>query len=580
MKKIILSAFLLFALTLTSCNYIHILSSSSEPASSISSSSQPTTTSIEPTPSVPTTYENLVKHSVFYESAIPTSVKKSKYLVLPVWFKDSASLIKTGESKESILANITTAFSGTTEETGWNSVKTFYETESGGKKEFVFTIADWYDCDVQSRNVAGDQNNNYVAENTENIIYKAINNFFKEYPTENRKDYDSDGDGYLDAVAVIYAIQDYKSDDFNFDSYYGGGSHSNLWAYVYWFQEKSYQNVNYPGPNAYLWASYNFSNVSKKQAPGYPITVDAHAYIHETGHLFGLDDYYDYIGSNKPGGGFSMQDYNVGMHDPYSLISLGWGDITAPTETSTITLKPFTSDRQVILLSNNYQDSIFDEYLLLELYTPDGLNELDSTYAYDGNYPQGPKTPGIRLWHVDARLAYKLGRGYDFDYSDKQITNVIDEHLFYNVLCRNNTFVSGEDADYFSPLAVVWKCRNCGHIYFGGDAPSVCPECGEEDIIDRRTGRVITPAFNRCYDYNYEKYRLLELVRNNDILKVRGREDFEEEDLFTEGSSFDMTTYRKWFVEDGKLNNGENLGWSFTVDAISSESATITVTKL
>ena len=30
---------------------------------------------------------------------------------------------------------------------------------------------------------------------------------------------------------------------------------------------------------------------------------------------------------------------------------------------------------------------------------------------------------------------------------------------------------------YVAPDVVVWKCRNCGHIHIGKEAPQVCPTC-------------------------------------------------------------------------------------------------------
>lgn len=30
---------------------------------------------------------------------------------------------------------------------------------------------------------------------------------------------------------------------------------------------------------------------------------------------------------------------------------------------------------------------------------------------------------------------------------------------------------------FIAPDVVVWKCRNCGHIHIGKDAPAVCPAC-------------------------------------------------------------------------------------------------------
>lgn len=53
----------------------------------------------------------------------------------------------------------------------------------------------------------------------------------------------------------------------------------------------------------------------------------------------------------------------------------------------------------------NEYDSPFDEYLLLELYTPSGINKYHASSLNDlGKI-------GIRLWYVDARLIYS----YDGD---------------------------------------------------------------------------------------------------------------------------------------------------------------------
>lgn len=33
---------------------------------------------------------------------------------------------------------------------------------------------------------------------------------------------------------------------------------------------------------------------------------------------------------------------------------------------------------------------------------------------------------------------------------------------------------------FVAPDVVVWKCRNCGHIHVGKEAPKVCPTCAHE----------------------------------------------------------------------------------------------------
>ena len=33
---------------------------------------------------------------------------------------------------------------------------------------------------------------------------------------------------------------------------------------------------------------------------------------------------------------------------------------------------------------------------------------------------------------------------------------------------------------FIAPDVVVWKCRNCGHIHVGKEAPAICPVCAHE----------------------------------------------------------------------------------------------------
>ena len=117
--------------------------------------------------------------------------------------------------------------------------------------------------------------------------------------------------------------------------------------------------------------------------------VDAHTFIHEMGHVLGLQDYYDYDGIGTAVGGFTMQDNNVGGHDPYSVIAYGWAQPYIPTNTVTLTINDFQSSHDVVLLANHTVNSPFDEYLLVELYTPTGLNKFDTDYRYKYYYPQG-----------------------------------------------------------------------------------------------------------------------------------------------------------------------------------------------
>lgn len=487
------------------------------------------------------TYADFVSNNVYDISATPAD-GDAKILIIPIWFSDSSTYIDTSK-KANVRSDIEKAYFGTNEETGWRSVKTYYEEESQGALTLTGTVSDWY-TESRSSSTFGTETTGH--ENTNSLVKTVADWYFNNNPSENRTDYDKDDDGYLDGVMLIYAAPDYGASNRS-QSRYG-----NLWAYCYWLQKTTYQNKTNPGPNAYFWASYDFmygkevyasrTGMSNKQYLGGDTShanIDAHCFIHEMGHMFGLEDYYDYSKQYSPAGGFSMQDSNVAGHDPFSIFALGWGSAYIPTETTTINLKPLTSSGEMIILtpSWNTYNSAFDEYIIIEYYTADGLNSLDSTYEYQkgSRYPTGSKTAGIRLWHVDARLLY---------------TNQIDsygEPVYSSSKVTTNPLISE------GGVALMMS-----NTYSGGNA---------DDYV--------TPLGNSYADYN-----ILQMIRNNKSATHKNSKNMVASDLFKTGDTFSMSDYASQFKNRGKLNSSKNLNFSFEVNGLTSEFASITVTKL
>lgn len=472
------------------------------------------------------TYEDYNDNN-WYSGSIAPSIGNVKLLVIPIWFSDSSTYIKNSY-KSGVLNDIKTAYIGTTSQTGWHSVKTFYEAESHGKLTLNATVSSWYDCGESSTSFYSDYGGTSA---TVNLVTTATDWYFSVNPSDARSNYDYDKDGYLDGVMLIYASPDtrYLS---------SGDDGGNMWAYCYW--APNYPNISSPEPCAFFWASYNFmygsSSASSKTGTSYyggdtsHCLIDTHTFIHEMGHVFGLDDYYDYSNQYNPAGGFSMQDYNVGSHDPYSVMALGWADPYIPSESTTITLNPFQSSGDLILLTpewNNY-DSPFDEYLLLELYTPTGLNEFDATYSYEGR-SKGPSNAGIRLWHVDARLLYG-------------------------------------DSDNFSAANVTTN-----------------PNTSQGRVYHMMSNTYDEPNYGSPLGSSYYNYNILQLIRNNTFTTYQPTDTLSNASLFGNGSSFNTSTYKNQFVKsDGCLNSGATLGWSFSVAIIgsgASAKANITLTK-
>ena len=449
------------------------------------------------------------------------SLNKTKFLVIPVWFKDSDKYIS---SKDTVRDDMNKAFFGTPSETGWHSVKSFYETESGGRLAIKGTVSDWYQ--VNYRHNEYDYETSLDSNKTVQLVKNATNWYFSNH-SDNRRNYDCDEDGYLDGVILIYGCPDVEA-LIKDDRYVIHGD--NLWAYTSWISEKSNCNKNKPGVNSYLWASYDFmysETTAKKRTAlssysggnSTNALIDTHTYIHETGHIFGLEDYYDYANNQKyqykPAGGFSMQDYNVGGHDPFSCLTLGWADAYIPFEDCEITLTPFQSSHQVIILSPSFNafSSPFDEYLILELYTPTGLNEFDCKYRYKEQYPLGVNQTGIRLWHVDARLV-SVSNKYNYAYSEDYFTVPFKNNDFM----MSNTRYTNQTASYASPL--------------GSD---------------------------------YSNYKLLQLIRNNSEETYKSESFFNESDLYQDGSTFKISDVNKQFVNKNRFNSGKMFDWNFSV---------------
>ena len=475
-------------------------------------------------------------------------------LVIPLWFTDSGDFFKLSGSKTNIRNDIEKSFFGETSDTGWHSVSSFYKTESRDELVLSGKVSEWYEPEISVDDIG--QDSSEKATKTQKVVNDAVNWYFTNHNDEKRTDYDSDGDGYLDGVIVIYAAPDCNS--YGVSEEYS--DYNNLWAYCYWIKSNG-QNPENPNAKTFLWASYDFmyGQTTAYDRTGSPYSkgsttyclLDSHTYIHEMGHVLGLVDYYDYSShAYLASGGFSMQDYNVGGHDPYSVMSLGWASPYIPTESCRIKLGSFqdTGDLIVLTPSWNEYNSPFDEYLVLELFTPTGLNGFDCNHQYVASgsvYPKGTKDIGIRLWHVDARLTYTVDRYYT--YTEDLISDASGgQRSLQNAF--SNTYI-------------------------------------DESVMESH----VTPLAR--IDRKYSYFNLLSLIRNDeDATHIYERSEsnlFNGSSLFKEGDSFSMEKYGKQFAykelyksSDYLLNSGLELGWEFYVESIDNEEAIIRLNRI
>lgn len=489
-------------------------SSSSTSTSAESSSSSSTSTSSEETwdnyyrPSVVDPnfkYQDLQKAGSL--NSIPTPGTDINILVIPIEFTNYTFSTKT-------ITDINTLFTGTATSTNyWESVTSFYTKSSYGNLNLDFTVAPKYVTGYTPQQAAN-LNTSSTQYFSTNLLRNAVSNYKSTNGNASTQQFDSDSDGYIDAVWMVYSCPNYSN------SATIENISTDFWAYVFWDYTQA-SSVSSPNSNAYGWASYDFMYEG-----GGTSKVDGHTYIHETGHLLGLDDYYNYDenSSYKPTGGIDMMDYNVTDHNVWSKMALGWLKPYVVTGNAEITINPAESSGDAILIADDWNGTSFDEFLMLELYTPTGLNKLDSDTAYTGSYPRGYTQAGVRLYHIDSRLG-------EYNYS-------------------------GNFLNYGHPTGSELY-NNSTSRYYG-------------------VANSNTPSYSANSDY-----RLIHMIQ------ARGTNTFDtgstgvNADLFTTGKSFSMAANGSQFFENGSLlNNGNALGYTIQFVSVSSTSATIRITKI
>lgn len=368
-----------FQLQLTNANQISITHLGDEPVV--------TTNPIDPYYPKPEDMKFLQDELDKYLTSGITPIGEANVLIIPINFTDYTI------SNED-LARLEIAFFGTSEETGWESVKSYYAKSSYGKFNFNGRILEPFQTNRASTYYAKKYNSGIDADYE---IIKAVLEYYDD--TIDYSEYDNNNDGYIDGLYFIYATPSWYGDNT------GSVNDSDLWwAYVYQYYTDEIETYDGVEANYYLWAGIDFIDEAFID-DGYSdvnINVNAVTYIHETGHMLGLYDYYDYKEGKGPEGGLGgadMMDYNVGDHNSFSKIMLNWvTPLVVSGKSTTVTLASFTESGDVVLVSPNWHNTYFDEYFLIEFYTPTFLNE--AQVGQNGLY----SIYGIRILHVNATI--------------------------------------------------------------------------------------------------------------------------------------------------------------------------------
>jgi M6 family metalloprotease-like protein len=472
--------------------------STSVPASSSSSSSSSSSASLY------SQFSSLVNvHDLGLSSNthyLP-STGKQKLLVIPIEIKGYESW-----ATSALKTSIQKAFFGDKSETGWESLASFYSASSYGQLSLSGTVSDFYDCGLTTSQIQGSTTNSINDAGVTKVIDGAIS-WYKSSTGSDLTEFDNDEDGNIDGVWFLYACPDYSQDSSLGETF---------WAFTSWYGDTP--SLTAPTLDTFGWASTDFI------FEGYGTTaVDAHTLIHETGHMMGLEDYYDYNSVANPMGRVDMMDNNIIDHNAWSKFNYGWVSPFVVDQPGTITLRPSVTSGDCLLLpsSSGWNGTPFDEFLLLEYYTPEGVNEQDSLEGYAGRPDlYGFSEKGIRIYHVDARLAIKSTSGSS--YTDK--ISATKTSSSYTTFAHSNT--------------------------------------ASQNLLDS-SDRLIQ-----------------ELDCTNKRNFASGKYSADNTTLFKAGDTFTLAEYSASFPKKTTLNDGGDIPYQISIDSLTESGATLTITSL
>ncbi len=318
----------------------------------------------------------------------------------------------------------------------YESLKNYYQRSSYNQLNISGDVYGWYR--------AAHPRSYYQSLGRGNGYEVLINEILQAYDNEiNFAMYDADNNGKIDALFIKWAGSDTG------------------WATFWWAcmsTASSPTTVDGVMPNKYVWSWYS------NPIGGTPL-VD----IHETGHLLGLPDYYDYdasIGPKGGVGGWDMMDSNWGDHNAFSKYLLGWIDpIIISSGTQEIILPPSgtaSSANAVLIMPDAVPDS-FDEFFLVQ------YRELGNAYENGNDYPRWGNQKSVWIWHVDATLTPD-GRNFAYDnsYTNHKLLRLMEAdgleeiETGYSFPDMNDFYIPGQE---LSPVSLPDSRRYSGALY-------------------------------------------------------------------------------------------------------------------
>ncbi len=268
------------------------------------------------------------------------------------------------------------------------SLHSYYKDCSNGAMNITGLVSEIYDfTDYTSDQIQTSYS--YLVK----CINEALSTIEDNHPEIDWTEYDLDQNGSIDNFHLVT--------NFN-PSIYQSETGKSPWATNLWPHMSTLDNPpSLEKPVARTYSAGVLEHLIDAYGNSSAITP-----IHEQGHIFGLPDYYDYAGLVDYTGQFDMQSGNVFDWNSYSKLSVGWIDSYVVKDECTITIPSASKEGKCLIIPanpDNFNNSAFDEYFLIELFSKHGNNAKFSQY-WNYVFKGSEQKYGIRMYHIDSRL--------------------------------------------------------------------------------------------------------------------------------------------------------------------------------
>lgn len=363
-----------------------------------------------------------------------------------------------------------TVFSTKESNTNYGSVKQYFTDMSMGAFTPQFDIVGPVTVSQNSAYYGKDRGDN-TDVNFKQMISEAC---AKVADQVNFTQYDSDNDGYVDLVCIIYAGYSQSVDGNSDDCLWPKSGYDNLYKYDTNGQKVSpTEQLAYNGKTISRYCINNELNETpNKTDEGKHYLAGIGIFCHEFSHTLGLPDLYDTNGNYQndqcpdywdlmDGGSYTYNGYRPTPYSPWEKEIMGWSTPVTleANKPQQLTLAPYSENSQSYkieaetggeyLLLQNIQNTGWYKYLLgygMLVWRIDYADKA-SVSLFD-NPNNTPGSPRVTVVPADGKLIYSLlcGDNKEYSYNDFITSAANDPFPAYGI------GKDGKDIDYLTSV--------------------------------------------------------------------------------------------------------------------------------